>query len=211
MAVSDFLSVFFPEIIFRINSQKKVLYLTFDDGPTELTPWVLDELKKYKAKATFFCIGANIEKNTSLYHQIINQGHAIGNHTMHHLNGWKTKTKKYLNDVEECDSVLNAFKPQTTNHKPQTLFRPPYGKITPPQYFSLKKNHRIIMWDVLSKDYDKNISSEKCLNRVISKSKPGSVVVFHDSERAEKNLKHVLPRALEYFSERNFSFCALIN
>ncbi len=212
MFARHFLSSVFPEIIFRINTSEKVLYLTFDDGPTEITHWVLDELKKHNARATFFCIGDNIEKNSSLYHKIIEQSHSVGNHTMHHLNGWKTGTKKYLDDVAECNSVLNSFQQQTTNNKQQTfLFRPPYGRITPSQYFSVKKNHRIVMWDVLSRDYDKNFSSQKCLERVITKSKPGSVIVFHDSIKAEKNLHYVLPGVLEYFSERNFSFNSLPN
>ncbi len=212
MFARHFLSSVFPEIIFRINTSEKVLYLTFDDGPTEITHWVLDELKKHNARATFFCIGDNIEKNSSLYHKIIEQSHSVGNHTMHHLNGWKTGTKKYLDDVAECNSVLNSFQQQTTNNKQQTfLFRPPYGRITPSQYFSVKKNHRIVMWDVLSRDYDKNFSSQKCLERVITKSKPGSVIVFHDSIKAEKNLHYVLPGVLEYFPERNFSFNSLPN
>src|SRR5262249_48789179 len=142
-------------------------------------------------------------------------GHSIGNHTMHHLNGWKAKINQYLKNVKECDSVLIHSQPQTTpdasGHKPQTLFRPPYGKITPSQYFALRKDYRIVMWDVLSKDYDSNISPEKCLNRVLTQSKPGSVIVFHDSIKAEKNLKYVLPEVLEYFSERNFSFNSISN
>jgi len=209
MAARVFLSALFPDVIFKINTAEKNLYITFDDGPTELTPWVLKELDRFNAQATFFCVGANVEKNVSLYNEIINRKHAIGNHTMHHLNGWKTKTKAYLADTKECNSVLNSFQQQTTNKKQQTLFRPPYGRITPSQYFSLRKNHRIVMWDVLSKDYDKNISSEQCLQRVITKSKPGSVIVFHDSAKAEKNLRYVLPKVLEYFSERNYNFCSL--
>jgi len=134
----------------------------------------------------------------------------VANHTMHHLNGWKTKTAIYLDDIAACDTILKSFKLQTSNLKPQTdLFRPPHGRITPRQYFSLKKNYRIVMWDVLSKDYDKTVLAEKCLQRVISKSKPGSVIVFHDSAKAEKNLRYALPRVLEYFSEKNFSFRAL--
>jgi peptidoglycan/xylan/chitin deacetylase (PgdA/CDA1 family) len=209
MTAGDFFSALFPDVIFRINTAEKNLYLTFDDGPTELTSWVLEELEKYNAKATFFCVGANIEKNVSLYNEIINRKHAVGNHTMHHLNGWKTKTKKYLDDVSACDNIL-TLQSEAADGRRQTagkkLFRPPYGRITPSQYFSLRKNHRIVMWDVLSKDYDKNISAEKCLNRVITQSKSGSVIVFHDSIKAEKNLQHVLPKVLEYFSEKKYSF-----
>src|SRR5829696_1138782 len=140
MFVQRFLSLVFPGIVFRVNTAEKVLYLTFDDGPTEVTPWVLEQLHKYNAKATFFCVGANIEKNTAFYHKIIEHGHSVGNHTMHHLNGWKTKAKTYLDNVEKCNSVLHSSEPQTTNYKPQAfLFRPPYGRITPLQYFSLRK------------------------------------------------------------------------
>lgn len=205
------LSALFPEVLFRINTAEKILYLTFDDGPTEVTPWVLEELKKYNAKATFFCVGANIEKNIPLHKEIKKQGHAIGNHTMHHLNGWRTKTCDYIDDVSACDEFLNLYSETSVVRRPSSdkLFRPPYGKITPSQYFSLKKNYRIVMWDILSKDYDKNISPEQCLKRVVSNSKPGSVIVFHDSEKAEKNLRYVLPRALEYFSDRNFNFLSL--
>lgn len=209
MAASDFLSALFPDVIFRINTAEKNLYLTFDDGPTELTAWVLQELNKYRAKATFFCVGTNIEKNVSLYYEILNRKHVVGNHTMNHLNGWKTNTKKYLYDVSACDNILNVQASDIGYRTSDKLFRPPYGRITPSQYFSLRKNHRIVMWDVLSKDYDKNITAEKCFHRVITQSKPGSVIVFHDSAKAEKNLLYVLPKVLEYFSERNFSFRTL--
>ncbi|HLG34143.1 MAG TPA: polysaccharide deacetylase family protein [Bacteroidia bacterium] len=200
MVLQRLLSSVFPDLIFRINTSEKVLYLTFDDGPTEITPWVLEELKKFNAVATFFCIGSNVEKYPELYSEIISQSHSVGNHTMHHLNGWKTKTEKYIEDVDRCNSLLDHFQ-FSTNY-----FRPPYGRITPSQYSSLKKNYRIAMWDVLSKDYDEKVSEEKCLERVITKSKPGSIVVFHDSIKAEKNLRYVLPRVLEYFSEIHFSF-----
>jgi peptidoglycan-N-acetylglucosamine deacetylase len=211
MAASDFFSALFQDVIFRIKTAEKNLYLTFDDGPTALTPWVLEELDKYQAKATFFCVGANVEKNISLYHEIINRRHVVGNHTMHHLNGWKTKTNKYLNDVNVCDALLKLNTQVSFIGHPSSvkLFRPPYGKITPSQYFLLRKNYRIVMWDVLSKDYDKAMASEKCLERVVTQSKPGSVLVFHDSAKAEKNLQYVLPKVLEYFSERNYNFRSL--
>lgn len=205
MAASDFFSALFPQVIFKVNTAEKNLFLTFDDGPTEVTPWVLQELNKYSAKATFFCVGANVEANTGLYQELIHNRHAIGNHTMHHLNGWRTKAETYIGDVNTCERLLSDVGHQTSDR----LFRPPYGKISLSQYFSLKKNYRIVMWDVLSKDYAPDISAEKCLQRVITKSKPGSVVVFHDSRKAEKNLRFVLPRVLEYFSEKNFAFRSL--
>jgi peptidoglycan/xylan/chitin deacetylase (PgdA/CDA1 family) len=211
MFAAGLFSSLFPELIFRIPAIDKKIYLTFDDGPsTEITPWALDELKKYNAHATFFCVGAQIEKHPEIFYEIIKHGHAVGNHTMHHLNGWNSSSKKYLEDSLLCDEVLNSCRPQTSNRTPRTnFFRPPFGRITPSQYSALKKNYRIVMWDVLSRDYDENISAEKCLHRVITKSKPGSIVVFHDSIKAEKNLKYVLPRALEYFSEGNYSFQTL--
>ena len=219
MFARQLLSSLFPELIFRINTTEKILYLTFDDGPTENTPWVLAELKEYNAHATFFCIGCNAEINRDLLTETISQGHTVGNHTMNHLNGWKTSVDNYVNDVKSCDVVLNELRSEvgrqnsdfglpTSNFQ---FFRPPHGRLTPTQYSALKENHRIVMWDVLSKDYDKNISAEKCLQRVITKAKSGSVIVFHDNVKAEKNLRYVLPRVMEYFSERNFSFCPMAN
>ena len=212
MLARHFLSLLFPELIFSVRTTEKKIYLTFDDGPTpEVTPWVLDVLKQYNAPATFFCVGCNVEKNPALLSEIITAGHSIGNHTMHHLSGWGTSSATYLEDVRQCDEVLFHLQQQTTNNKQQTnFFRPPYGRITPSQYSSLKKKYRIVMWDLLSRDFDKNISGEKCLQRVITKSKPGSIVVFHDSVKAEKNLRYVLPRALEYFSENGFLFYSMI-
>jgi peptidoglycan-N-acetylglucosamine deacetylase len=206
MLVQNLLSPFFPELIFRIPTNEKKIFLTFDDGPTpEITSWVLDELEKHHAHATFFCIGENVEKHPELFSEIIKQGHVVGNHTMRHLNGWRTKTKNYLGDVEECGSLLTSSQLQTN------LFRPPYGRITQSQYSSLKKTHRIVLWDVLSRDYDSTISGETCLQRVITKSKSGSIVVFHDSRKAEKKLRHVLPKMLEHFSEKRYLFASLPN
>jgi peptidoglycan-N-acetylglucosamine deacetylase len=200
MFAANILSHFFPDVIFRVNTGEKKIYLTFDDGPTpEITPWVLEELKKYNARVTFFCVGSNVEKNPELLSEISSQGHSAGNHTMHHLNGWEISRSDYCEDVKQCEDVL----------KESRFFRPPFGKLTPAQYFSLKKKYRIAMWDVLSRDFDSAISEEKCLQRVITKSKPGSVVVFHDSMKAEKNLRYTLPRVLEYFSGRGFSFSVL--
>lgn len=213
MLVQNLLSPLFPELIFRIRTSEKKIFLTFDDGPTpEITPWVLEELRGYNAHATFFCIGNNVEKYPALISQIIKAGHSVGNHTENHFSGWKLKTQNYLNDVEMCDASLRAFSQESgiRNQEPK-LFRPPYGKITPSQYSYLKKNYRIVMWDVLSKDYDLTFSPEKCLQRVITKSKPGSIIVFHDSAKAEKNLRYALPKAMEYFSEMKFSFNSLTN
>lgn len=211
MIIQRFLSIFFPEFIFRIPTHEKKIFLTFDDGPTpEITPWVLTELKKHNALATFFCIGENVKKHPDIFSEIVRGGHTAGNHTMHHLNGWKTSTANYLVEVKLCEEVMGIYSQEAKSKKQKArFFRPPYGRITPLQYSSLKKNHRIVMWDVLSKDYDSTISAEECMQRVITKSKPGAVVVFHDSKKAEINLRYALPRILEYFSQRGFCFSSL--
>ena len=199
----------FPQMIWNIPSEKKKVYLTFDDGPIpEITPWVLNELKKHKAKATFFCVGENIEKHPEIFRQIISEGHSIGNHTFHHLNGWKTKNEKYFANIKACHEIISKsaiYNPQSA----MKLFRPPYGRIRPSQYSFLNQQYSIVMWDVLSGDFDKNISKEKCLRNVLSKTRNGSIIVFHDSEKAFSRLEFVLPRVLEYFSGKGFSFLPL--
>jgi peptidoglycan-N-acetylglucosamine deacetylase len=204
------------------NKSKGEIYLTFDDGPIpEVTPWVLSTLKKYKAKATFFCIGANIEKHPYILQQIIAEGHSIGNHTYNHLNGWKTKTREYLKNVDKCNKAMVDGKELMANGNPPTisplpssisplpLFRPPYGKINLSQYSILKSHYSVVMWDVLSGDFDQTLSEEKCLKNVLTKTRAGSIVVFHDSIKAKKNLLYTLPKFLEYFSKKGFSFSCL--
>jgi peptidoglycan-N-acetylglucosamine deacetylase len=201
------------------NKSKGEIYLTFDDGPIpEITPWVLSTLKKYKAKATFFCVGANIKKHPHILQQIIAEGHSIGNHSFNHLNGWKTKTKKYIENIEMCAQEIvngvNNHQLSSLLHTP-LLFRPPYGKMKQSQYSHLigsgplNTQYSIIMWDVLSGDFDQKISEEKCLKNVLTKTREGSIVVFHDSIKAKKNLVYVLPKFLEYFSEKGFAFSCL--
>ena len=196
----------FPNYVWDIPTHTKDLYLTFDDGPTpEITDWTLDTLKQYNAKATFFCIGDNIEKHPDIFQKIISEGHTIGNHTQHHVKGWKTKTKIYINEVLETEKQIQTYQPQRSH-----LFRPPYGQIKPKQGKQLiDLGYKIIMWDVLSFDWQKEISEEDCLNNVISKSKEGSIIVFHDSIKASKNMMYVLPKVLEYFSEAGYKFKAL--
>lgn len=204
----------FPNYVWDIPSTKKTIFLTFDDGPTaEITDWTLHTLKKYNAKATFFCIGNNVKKHYDIFQNILNDGHAIGNHTQNHIKGWKTKTKDYLKNIEECEIV---FKTQINhaesdlNTKNINLFRPPYGQITPRQGKKLiGLNYKIIMWDVLSFDWDNNVPEVACLNNVISKTKNGSIIVFHDSVKASKNMQYVLPKVLEYFSKKNYTFSAI--
>ena len=181
------------------------VFLTFDDGPTpEITEFVLSELKKYNAKATFFCIGKNIKKQSNTFNKIVSEGHAIGNHTQNHLQGWKTNNQKYLKSVLECENIIANWPQKVNNSK---LFRPPYGKIRKSQARNLLKNgYKIIMWDVLSGDFDSSISNERCLQNVLKNTRNGSIVVFHDSMKAAEKIKYALPRVLKALSDKGFSF-----
>lgn len=211
-----FVKALFPKFVWNINTTKKELYLTFDDGPTpEITEWVLQTLKEYDAKATFFCIGKNIESNSNIFQTIMKDGHSVGNHTYQHSKGWKTKTKAYINEVEFTNSVIN-FQLQNSKLeilstlKPLKLFRPPYGKFKSKQSTKLQKlGYKIIMWDVLSYDWDKSVSEETCLNNITSKAREGSIIVFHDSVKASRNLKYVLPKVLEFYSNKGYEFKAI--
>lgn len=221
----------YPNRITQIQD-KKSIYLTFDDGPIpEITPWVLEQLKQYNVKATFFCIGDNIRKNPEIFRQLLKEEHSIGNHTFNHLNGWKTITEVYVENVIKAEEILlenrrqnreyreekgenNNPQPQTRNSQPETsaqkLFRPPYGKIKNSQATELVKlNYKIVMWDVLSGDFENRISKEKCFKNVINNASNGSTIVFHDSQKAFKNLEYTLPKVLEYYAEKGFSFKAL--
>lgn len=197
----------FSNLIWHFPRNAKKIYLTFDDGPhPEITSWVLEQLKAYNAMATFFCIGKNIEKYPEMVEKIIAEDHHAGNHTYNHLNGWKVSKSKYIEDVETCHSLLTSnFKHQTLNF----LFRPPYGKITPAQYSIIVKKYSIILWDVLSHDYDTTYSGRQCYERIIKKTKPGSAIVFHDSEKASENLRYALPRILEFYSKKGFVFSSI--
>lgn len=200
MRSNDFLKQIFPKRVWNIPTQNKEMFLTFDDGPIpEVTPWVLETLRKHKAKATFFCIGDNIKKYPELFKQIITEGHAIGNHTFHHINGWKTSTQDYLEDIKLCQFGIES------NAVASNLFRPPYGKCTSAQAKAISKNNlHIIMWDIISKDFDEKISKEKCFQRIENQAKPGSIIIFHDSLKAEHNMKYALEKTLETFSDYEF-------
>lgn len=194
--------IFFNQIWGIPNKENKV-YLTFDDGPTPIvTEWVLEVLAKEKIKATFFCIGDNIRKNPAIFQKILYSGHTIGNHTYNHLKGWKTSTKKYLENIDKCQSeILN----QHPNYSSK-FFRPPYGKIKLHQSILLrKKGYKIIMWDVLSKDYNTEISDKKCFENT-KKTVSGSIIVFHDSLKAENKLKNTLPQTIAFLKEKGFTF-----
>ena len=200
-----FITRFFSKYTWRFPSKKKEVFLTFDDGPTpEITKFVLSELKKHHAKATFFCIGKNIKNHPEIFSEIISDGHSIGNHTQNHLKGWKTKTEDYIDNVLECDKTITQFNDSTIKQK---LFRPPYGKIKKSQAKELlKKGYKIIMWDVLSADFDITISKEKCLQNVLENTKEGSIIVFHDSVKAGERMKYALPKVLKAFSDKGYVF-----
>jgi peptidoglycan/xylan/chitin deacetylase (PgdA/CDA1 family) len=188
-----------PSLTWKIPGPDKTLYLTFDDGPIpEITPWVLETLNEYNAKATFFCIGNNSKKNPGLMKMLRDSKHSIGNHTMNHVNGWKTKNENYFSDIYECSNYVDS-----------KLFRPPYGKIKYSQSRFLKNNYRIIMWSVLSKDYDLSLNEQECFNRVKRNTTDGSIIVFHDSLKAEKKLRFALPETLKYFSGLGYTFSAI--
>lgn len=185
-----------PFLTWEAKTKEKNLYLTFDDGPTPgITDNILNILETYNAKATFFCIGEMVKNHPRLYASILDAGHSTGNHTFSHLNGWKTGTKKYLSDINEASVLINS-----------KLFRPPFGKITPAQVLKLRKHYKIVMWSLLSNDFDENISKEIDIDNLINHSTPGSIIVFHDSEKAYKKCIYTLPRLIEHFNKKGFVF-----
>ena len=189
----------YPTLLWALYENKPVCYLSFDDGPTPgITGWVLDQLKEYNAKATFFCIGKNVERHPELYQRILSEGHCTGNHSYSHVNGWKQSTEAYLEDIEKCRSQVDS-----------KLFRPPYGKITWRQIRKLSTHYKIVMWDVISGDFDQSIDGEKCYKNVVTHTRSGSIIVFHDSKKAAPRLQYVLPKILEHFSEKGFLFKSL--
>ena len=194
-----FLRSLYKGRVWDIPNAGQELYLTFDDGPhPEVTVFVLDLLAKFNAKATFFCIGKNVEKYPHIYERILMEGHAVGNHSMNHLNGSKVKDKVYFDDIAEAQKFISS-----------SLFRPPYGRLSNFQQKQLQAarfNFKIIMWSVLSADFDLTITHERCLQNVLLHTKSGSVIVFHDSEKARKNLEYALPKTLEYFADKGFTF-----
>lgn len=194
----------YPRFTWHRSRKEKIIYLTFDDGPVpEITTFVLDQLREYNAQATFFCVGGNVARNPEVLQQLVRDNHRIGNHTDHHLKGTKTSIHNYSADVQLCqDKLQNAG--INTN-----LFRPPYGRIRKGQARQLLHNYEIVMWDVLSADYDRKLSPEKCLQQSIRYTQNGSIVVFHDSLKAWKNLSWVLPRYLEHFASRGYEFKSL--
>ncbi|MEN9569189.1 MAG: hypothetical protein RL172_420 [Bacteroidota bacterium] len=179
----------------------KIIYLSFDDGPHPVaTPFVLEQLKKYNAKASFFCIGKNVTEYPFIYEQVLDEGHSVGNHTYHHLNGWKTENNAYIDDIMEAKKIIDS-----------TLFRPPYGRATRFQLKIISRQLGLqpIMWSVLSGDFDEQLSPEKCAEQVILKTRQGDIVVFHDSAKAFNRLSYALPLVLDYFTKKGYSFKAI--
>jgi peptidoglycan/xylan/chitin deacetylase (PgdA/CDA1 family) len=201
--VPFFLPWLFPNLVWKINTTEKELFLTFDDGPVPgPTDFVLETLQKFNCKATFFCIGDNIHKHPEIFQKVVEGGHAIGNHTFNHISGWNTPVGSYLDNVRQCDLEIQNPEFEIQNSK---LFRPPYGRITRNQIKALN-DYKIIMWDVLTIDYNKSVSPESCLKNSIRVTRPGSIIVFHDSVKAEGNLMYALPRYIEHFLEQGYSF-----
>lgn len=195
-SIQYLLHLIFPFITWRIKTKEKILYLSFDDGPIpEVTPWVLEELNKFHAKATFFCIGDNVIKHPDIYNFLIANGHSIGNHTFTHLNGWKTSNTKYLEDVNQAKQVIAS-----------NLFRPPYGKIKLSMIKPLRKEFKIVMWDVLSYDFDRSLDGKGCFENVRRNAREGSIIVFHDSLKANDRLRIALPEVLKYYTDKGFTF-----
>lgn len=191
-----------------IPNKENNIYLTFDDGPTPtVTPWVLDILKEHNIKATFFCIGKNIKSNPDIFKRILTEGHRVGNHTFTHKNGWKTNFKTYIKDVNICEKEILNLTNKTIDGKNSRLFRPPYGKITPRQSkFLISQGYKVIMWDILTADFDTNISLEKCYSNATKKVENGSIIVFHDSQKAFEKLKYTLPKAIEFYKNNSYQF-----
>jgi len=189
----------YPGALWRMNSKEKKIYLTFDDGPVPgVTPAALSILKEFNIKATFFCVGENVQKHPEIFQQLISDGHSIGNHTFHHVDGWNTPTRAYLREVQHCAEFVST-----------KLFRPPYGRMRPPQRKAIQRKYKIVLWDVLTYDFDKDLSGEDCLQLALKNSREGSVVVFHDSEKAKERMLYALPKYVEEMKKRGFEFGVL--
>ena len=178
-----------------LSGDHREIYLTFDDGPTPVvTPWVLDRLQEAKARATFFCLGRNVDKHPEIYNRILCDGHSVGNHSYSHLKGFRSSVKRYMDDIHLASNMIDS-----------KLFRPPYGRILPGQVKAVLNEYDIIMWDVLSIDYNSSLSGDRVLKNVINNVKPGSIIVFHDSDKASENLYYALPRTLEFLQEEGYN------
>ncbi|MBK6933317.1 MAG: polysaccharide deacetylase family protein [Saprospirales bacterium] len=194
-----FVQALMPAYLWNVSTQEKTIYLTFDDGPIpEVTPWVLETLDAAGAKGTFFCVGENVKRHPEIYRKILDGGHSTGNHTYNHLNGWHTENLAYFHNVRHCARIVKS-----------NLFRPPYGRLLPSQRAFLERHFQIVMWDVLSGDFDARLTAEQCLDNVLTHAQPGSIIVLHDSLKTEGKLRFLLPDLLHFFLEKGFHFDAL--
>lgn len=183
-------------LVWRVPTSKREVFLTFDDGPIpEATPLVICILKKYNIKATFFCVGENVQKHPEVFDLLLKNGHAVGNHTFHHVKAWKTDTGSYLSEVEQCNQLVKSH-----------LFRPPHGQINRKIAQDLRKDYSIIMWSALTGDYNKKLSGDQCLANAVNNTRPGSIIVFHDSLKAKERMEYALPLYIEYCLEKGYSF-----
>ena len=197
LQVPEILKSVIKNVVWRINPAKKVIYLTFDDGPnSRVTPLVLDILDRFEVKATFFCVGENVSRFPDVFDEVKRRGHTVGNHTFNHLKGFEYSTDDYVRNVKKASEFIDS-----------RLFRPPHGQIKPSQIKALKDDYLIIMWDFITYDYDKRIEPEKIIAEVKKRSRNGSIVVFHDSLKAEKNVLQVLPEALRFRKENGYEVC----
>jgi peptidoglycan/xylan/chitin deacetylase (PgdA/CDA1 family) len=189
----------YPGCIWDMPAKEKTLYLTFDDGPhPTITPFVLQQLKNHNAKATFFCIGENVAKHPDNFQQVIDDGHAVGNHTFHHVNGWKTSDSDYLNDIKKADEYIHS-----------SLFRPPYGRMKRTQLNKLthgENKMQVVMWNILAGDWDPFLDPATCFERVIKKTSEGDIIVFHESEKSWERMSYSLPKLLEYYTAKGYCF-----
>ncbi len=198
--VPDYIQKIWRTPIWRINPDEKSVYLTFDDGPNpKVTPLVLDILDKFGVKATFFCVGENVKKYPEVFREVKRRGHTVGNHTFNHLKGYKSSTQEYVKNVWKADEYVHS-----------NLFRPPHGRIKLSQIRTLKRDFKIIMWDFITYDFDSKVTPDAILKEVKKRTRNGSIVIFHDSLKAEKNMLAALPKALEFWKEEGYEICSLV-
>ena len=191
-----FYRALFPGVTWRMPAEPKCVYLTFDDGPIpEVTPWVLDTLDRFGVKATFFMVGDNVRKHPDIYQMVVDRGHRIGNHTFNHIQGWRYWTKNYLANVAKAAEYI-----------PSDLFRPPHGHMRIPQTLLLQRKYRVIMWDVVTRDYSPHMTPEGVLQVVKRYTRTGSVIVFHDSLKSERNMRVAMPQAVEWLLAQGYTF-----